>query len=114
MGNIIYYKSISRYCDCIDMDKRSAVILTKFQARLYGEMKRCHAKPLHGLAYFFDQIRFFWSLICILIFSRDLLLLEHFYNHNKSIDESIEFTNLEGGEVMLVFNPRAKEDFYFN
>ena len=77
-------------------------------------MKKNHPKSLHGAPFFFCQTIFFANLTCILIFARNLLLLEYFYRHNEFNSETMEFMELENGKVMLVFNPNAKQDFEFD
>ena len=111
MKKIIEYKQIPDYCDRVDKNKMSTIILNKFQASLFEKMTKDNVRPRWGLHHFFELVSFCCCLICVLLFARYLLLLEHFYCHNQFNGELIKFTKLSNGKVMVIFNKNAAPNF---
>lgn len=106
---MILYKDIPKYCDLIDRDKQSSVLLSKFQSRLYKRMIEHKLAPLHGFMYFLDIIIYASNLLFVLIFARNLLLLAFFHRQNHFSLESITFGDVEAGKVEVTFNSNSEQ-----
>lgn len=105
---MIEYKDIPKYCDHIDKDKRSAVVLSKNQAWLYRRLTEDRLKPLLGMARLLDMLIYSGVLLCVLVFARNLLLLSYFRRHNDACADLVQFQELDNGRVTVTFNPLAE------
>lgn len=105
---MIGYVDIQKHCDHVDRDKRSTVVLSKFQARLFMRMIRSGLGPLRGFAYIVDVVIYSGLLLCIFVCARNLFLLSYFYRHNDVRPDLVEFESLENGFVAVTFNPTAE------
>lgn len=108
MVEMIEYADIPKYCDHVDKDKRSTVVLSKFQARLFKRMIQNRLKPLRGPAYFFDIATYAGLIVCVVACARYLLLLSYFRRHNDSRIDLVEFRDIDNGKVEVTFNPHAE------
>jgi hypothetical protein len=106
--DIIKYVDIPIYCDRIDRDKRSTVVLGKFQAWLYRHLIRNQLRRLRGAAYILDMVVYSGLLICILVCAKYLFLLAHFVRQDSSRDDLVEFKEMQDGNVAVTFNPSAE------
>lgn len=111
---MIEYKDIPKYCDRVDKDKRTTVVLSSRQAWLYKRLTQNRLKPLRGLARFFDMVAYGGLVVCVLVCARNLLLLSYFHHHNDCCADVIEFGDLRNGKVAVTFNPGAKEMVWGN
>lgn len=105
---MIEYQDIPKYCDRVNRDRRSSVVLSKRQAWLFKRLTRNRLEPLRGPARFLDMITYVGVLACVLVCARNLLLLSYFHRHNDSRVDLIRFRNLDGGKVEVTFNPDAE------
>lgn len=108
MIKMIDYVDIPKHCDHIDRDKRSTVVLSKFQARLFMRMTRNRLGPLRGLSYIVDIVIYSGLLLCIFVCARNIFLLSYFYRHNDARSDLIEFESFDNGTVVVTFNPTAE------
>jgi hypothetical protein len=106
---MIEYKDIPKYCDRVDKDKRTTVVLSSYQAWLYKRLTQNGLKPLRGLARFFDVIVYAGLVVCVFVCARNLLLLSYFRRHNDSRADLVEFNDLHNGKVAVTFNPGEDE-----
>lgn len=109
VAEMIEYKDIPIYCDQVDKDKRSTVILSRYQAWLYKRLTQNRLKPLRGLARFLDMIVYSGLVVCVFACARNLLLLSYFHRHNDSRTDLIEFRDLHNRKVAVTFNPGADQ-----
>ncbi len=105
MDKLIAYKDIPAYCDRIDNNKRSTVLLSEFQARLFQRVTQNGPAPRNGKRFPMRRHVLIWHLLCVLVCARYLLLLEHFYR--RSNQRRITFTKSENDKVIVTFNPHA-------
>ena len=105
---MIEYKDIPKYCDHVNKDKRSTVILSRRQAWLFRRLTRNRLEPLRGPARFFDMIIYAGFLLCVIVGARNLLLLSYFQRHNDSRVDLVQFNDLDNGKVAVIFNPDAE------
>jgi len=109
---MIEYKDIPKYCDLVDKNKRSTVILSKFQAQIFRRMMPNELAPLRRTAYFFDMAIYAGLIVYVLVCARNLLYLSSFRRHNDSLKDSIEFRDIHNGKVAVTFNPNAEENTF--
>ena len=107
---MIEYKDIPKYCDRIDKDKQSTVVLSRYQAWFLRRLTQNRLRRLPGLIRFFDMTSYAVLVICVLICARYLLLLSYFRRHNDSVTDAIAFRNMDNGKVAVTFNPNAQSN----
>lgn len=103
---ILLYEEIPKVCDHVDKTKRSRVLLSRFQAKLYKKMAEHSLKPLRKLAYILDMCAYASVLGCVLLFAKNLFLLAYFHRHDDHSLKAIEFEE-RGDKVLVTFNPDA-------
>ncbi len=106
--SMIEYRDIPKYCDHIDKDKRSTVVLSRNQAMLYKRLEQNRLKPLGGLGRLSDMIAYSGTLLCVFVFAKNLLLLSQFRRRADARGEMVAIRELENGRVALTFNPHAE------
>lgn len=111
---MIEYKDIPKYCDRVDKDKRTTVVLGSNQAWLFKRLTQNRLKPLRGFARFLDMVVYAGLVVCVFVCARNLLLLSYFHRHNDSRADLIEFNDLLTGKVAVTFNPGADEMVWDN
>ena len=104
---ILLYDDIPKVCDHVDKTKRSRVLLSKFQARLYKKMTEHGLKRLSKAAYVLDMCSYSAVLLCVFVFAKNLFLLAYFHRHDDLSLSKLIFQQENNG-VLVTFNPDAE------
>ena len=103
----ITYREIPKFCDRVDKNKRSEVLLTRSQANMYKRMTEHDLRPLRGIRYFADMAAYGSLLTRVMLFARNLFLLAYFHRHDSNSINRIQFLD-KGSDVLVRFNPDSE------